>query len=353
MRGVLLLLALGTSRPPSALPSTTAAIVDAEATYVYLTAYRTAQYHPPAVPPGAAAAPFEPGSCLHEVQAGETLDSISLAYRLLWQDVFAYNPALPVPADLQPGDIVAVGRHHTVRGPCLPDCMRQLDAAGTMAFDAACMEGGQCLTCDWVTSPGQCGETLYAVASRYGTSWQRILDMNPNLLARCAAVGVAGVGDGGAGCMLEPGDLVCVVPWLRNAVCGEEYRRYPITDARGAGWENLGRLFTCTTVWNAAALADKCCHVPRCRCCTADGTDGGTPTAAVCTSATAVTSCINDPSSPACTDDCTCVSGFVPLLTTNPATGLQQTSCLLAGQCLACVNPAESPPRCTTCARSL
>ena len=352
-RGVGLRLALGTSRPPSPLPSATSAVLDAEASYVYLTAFRTAHYHPPDPAPPAPGADFEPGSCLHRVQAGETLDSIALAYRLLWQDLFAFNPALPAPADLRPGDVIAVGRHHTVRGPCLPDCRRQVDAAGATEADASCMRAGQCITCDWATAPELCGETLYGVASRYGTSWRRVLDMNPQLLARCAAAGAAGVPGDGSGCVLTPGARVCVVPWLRNAVCGQEYRRYPVTDARGAGWESLGRLFTCSPVWNAAALADKCCHVPRCRCCTADGTDGGAPTAAGCSAAPAVTACAADPSSPACTDDCTCVAGFVPLVAADPATGDVRTSCLLAKQCRTCVDPAQTPPRCAVCAKAL
>jgi hypothetical protein len=346
-------LALGTSRPPSALPSTTSVVLDAEAAYVYLTAFRTADYHPASAPPDAAATGFEPGSCLHQVRPGETLDTVALAYRLLWQDLFALNPALPAPADLRPGDVIAVGRHHTVRGPCLPDCRRQVDAAGATVVDVSCMQGGQCITCDWATAPGLCGETLFGVASRYGTSWRRVLDMNPQLAARCAAAGPAGIGADGAGCVLVPGDRVCVVPWLRNAVCGQEYRRYPVTDARGAGWQDLGRLFTCNPAWNAGALADKCCHVPRCRCCTADGTDGGAPVGSGCSAAPAVTACTVDPSSPACTDDCTCVAGFVPLVATDPATGQVGTSCLLARQCRACVDPTQLPPRCTLCARAL
>mmetsp|Transcript_62163 Transcript_62163/g.166806 ORF Transcript_62163/g.166806 Transcript_62163/m.166806 type:complete len:183 (+) Transcript_62163:291-839(+) len=80
-RGVQLRLALGTSRPPSAMPGVGSSVLDAEAAFVYFTAFRTAPYAP--LP--AADAAFAPETCLHRVRAGETLDSIALSYRLLWQ----------------------------------------------------------------------------------------------------------------------------------------------------------------------------------------------------------------------------------------------------------------------------
>jgi hypothetical protein len=135
--------------------------------------------------------------------------------------------------------------------------------------------------------------------------------------------------------------------------CGQEYRRYPVTDARGAGWEDLGRLFTCNSVWATPSLADKCCHVPRCRCCTVDGSDAGNASATRCSPRlAAVTACTRDPAAAACTDDCSCVAGFVPLEAVDAATGAVATSCLLASQCRACKAAYEQPPKCAVCTRA-
>ena len=55
----------------------------------------------------------------------------------------------------------------------------------------------------------------------------------------------------------------------------QEYRRYPVVDNEGQNWEEMGRYFSCNSVWMTSRLVDKCCHVPRCACCTKDGTTHG------------------------------------------------------------------------------
>ncbi len=74
------------------------------------------------------------------------------------------------------------------------------------------------------------------------------------------------------------GDQLCVVPYLRAVACDKEYRRYPVVDNDGQSWEELGRYFSCNPVWMTSRLVDKCCHSPRCACCTKDGTTEGEAT---------------------------------------------------------------------------
>ena len=63
-----------------------------------------------------------------------------------------------------------------------------------------------------LTMCGMCvgGGTL---RDRYGTSWQRVLDMNPQLAGGCQEKVRAGVVVG-TDCQLMPGDQVCVLPCL-------------------------------------------------------------------------------------------------------------------------------------------
>lgn len=217
--------------------------------------------------------------------------------------------------------------------------------------DNGCMVDGICRECS-EDRPDKCGESLYAIATRYGTSWQRVLDMNPQVAGGCEDVIRAGKVVG-TYCRLMPGDEVCVVPYLRSVVCDQEYRRYPVVDNQGQGWEEMGRYFSCNSVWMTSRLVDKCCHVPRCACCTTDGTTGGEATRDRCdANALPVTACIKDPTLSFCTEDCSCQVGFVPLEKTNVVTGLIETTCLVDADCKECKNPAQAPPLCTICAQA-
>jgi len=171
--------------------------------------------------------------------------------------------------------------------------------------------------------------------------------MNPQLAENCAIV----PGTTQTSCRLFPGDDICVVPYLRAVVCSQEYRRYPVVDNQGQSWDDLGRYFTCNTVWSTARLADKCCHLPRCRCCTTEGAAGGEATKNLCDpNIKPVTSCIRDPTDGLCDDDCGCVSGFIPLETLNVLTDEIETSCVERQQCRICKDNTQSPPGCTICA---
>lgn len=309
------------------------------------------------------------------VNEGDTLTSIGARYKLTWQEVFALNANLVDPARLKPGSVLAIGRHHKVRGPCKKGtlCYRQtapfactrnddcpdystcqtFDDSGPVCVevDNGCMVDGICRECS-EDRPDKCGESLYAIATRYGTSWQRVLDMNPQVAGGCEDVIRAGKVVG-TYCRLMPGDEVCVVPYLRSVVCDQEYRRYPVVDNQGQGWEEMGRYFSCNSVWMTSRLVDKCCHVPRCACCTTDGTTGGEATRDRCdANALPVTACIKDPTLSFCTEDCSCQVGFVPLEKTNVVTGLIETTCLVDADCKECKNPAQAPPLCTICAQA-
>lgn len=143
----------------------------------------------------------------------------------------------------------------------------------------------------------------------------------------------------------------CVTVNQHANVCDQEYRRYPVVDNQGASWEEMGRYFSCNSVWMTQRLVDKCCHVPRCACCTTDGTSDGEATTKKCdANAFPVTSCIKDPTLSFCTADCSCQVGFVPLEKVNQVTALVETTCIVDTECKQCKDPTQSPPVCTICA---
>ena len=81
------------------------------------------------------------------------------------------------------------------------------------------------------TGPTSAAKHFYAIATRYGTSWQRVLDMNPQVAGGCEEVMRSGKVVG-TFCKLMPGDDVCVVPYLRAAVCDQVAGPIPL--CRGA-----------------------------------------------------------------------------------------------------------------------
>jgi len=305
-----LFVAFGTGRAPSARPQRTSAVVVPEQSYVFFEAFRIQEHMPPADKLEANRLPA--GSCRHVVAPGDDMDSIARRYVLSWQEVYAFNAQIYDPQAIKPGDVVAVGRHHLVRGPCVNFLTRQVGPLATdVITDYAC-------TCTSITlcraaEGAQQGETLYGIATRYGTSWQRIVDMNPQLQL-CTE----------SECRILPGDYLCVVPYLRNVMCEAEYRRYPVVDMNGNSPGYLDSFFSCDPKWANELTIDKCCQVPRCKCCVSDGYSGyGTtyqdwwdaPTANTCdVSARPHMRCIHDPVevrsngnrvySALCDDDC-------------------------------------------------
>jgi len=244
-KGIFLTLALGTTRPPTSEPSKVSQVVTEEDHYVYFQGQLVQEMQPS--PLDSYYRRFEAGSCRYLVLEGDSLTSIASRFMLSWQELFAFNAHLLEPSDIVPGLTISIGRHHTVQGPCLSNCYRQVqyescltdgDCRGSakclyfldvgqvcVEYDSSCMENGVCLTCQWDIHPDKCGETLYSIATRYGTSWQRILDVNPQLAAPCLALLAPGE-ELGPDCIIQPGDRVCVVPYLRNAVCETVERHF-------------------------------------------------------------------------------------------------------------------------------
>ncbi len=62
------------------------------------------------------------------------------------QDLYAFNGHLTRPDDVRPGDILAVGRHHRVQGPCVGYQTRQVvprpPAAGPWRGRGSCRAAG-------------------------------------------------------------------------------------------------------------------------------------------------------------------------------------------------------------------
>jgi len=258
--GSTLYFALGNSRAPNARPQRTSAVLAEESQFVFFEGFKIAEFQPEVGSYEGNRLPS--GSCKHLVIPGEDMDSIARRYLLTWQDVYAFNAHLYTPESLNPGDILAIGRHHTVKGPCINFQTRRI---GPLADDTEVDLECTCtssVACD-AAEGRQLGETLFGVATRYGTSWQRIVDMNPQLLA-CE----------GDNCRILPGDMLCVIPYLRNVMCETEYRRYPVVDNDGNSPGYLNTFFSCNTKWSSSFTIDKCCQFPRCKCCTTDGYSG-------------------------------------------------------------------------------
>ena len=259
--GSSLYMALGVTRSPSAKPHLTSAVEPSELMYVYFEGFRIDEFMPAVDTYPAKRLPS--GSCKHVVTPGDDMDSISRRYMLTWQEIYAFNSHVYEPENLKPGDFLAVGRHHEVKGPCVNYHLRQNGVAKTMVetdYTCTCTSTNDCIAAQGT----QKGETLYAIATRYGTSWQRVVDMNPAIFGTCEK----------SLCVITPGDHLCVVPYLRNIVCETEYRRFPVLDNNGNSPGYLQTFFSCNPKWTAQLTVDKCCQTPRCPCCTADKYQG-------------------------------------------------------------------------------
>jgi hypothetical protein len=112
--------------------------------------------------------------CSHTVAPGESVASIAAKYGQQWQDIFALNAFLTDPEQTVVGRTLAIGRAYRV-------------------------------------APG---ETLWSIASMFGTSWQRLVDANPRLAACKEQAALAF-----PVCRIQVGEILCVVPFLRNAIC--------------------------------------------------------------------------------------------------------------------------------------
>jgi hypothetical protein len=112
--------------------------------------------------------------CTHTVAQGESVASVAAKYGQQWQDLFALNAFLTDPQQSIVGRSLAIGRAYRV-------------------------------------APG---ETLWSIASMFGTSWLRLVDSNPRL-ASCKEQAALAF----PVCRIQVGDILCVVPFLRNAIC--------------------------------------------------------------------------------------------------------------------------------------
>lgn len=163
-------LALGNTVPPTAAaPATSVLAPENSGGFVYFVGLRTEENMN--FGPGEAA-PL--GTCKHVLKQGESVSSVAAQWQLQWQDLFAMNGHLVDPSDVQPGDVLTIGRSYRV----------------------------------WA------GETLWSVATQFGTSWQRLIDTNPSL-SSCANQALSS----SPVCRIHPGDVLCIVPFLRNAIC--------------------------------------------------------------------------------------------------------------------------------------
>jgi len=197
--GSTLYLALGITRSPSAKPQQTSAVLPEELMYVFFEGFRIDEFTPSVETYAAHRLPA--GSCKHVVTPGDDMDSISRRYMLTWQEIYAFNAHVYEPEDLRPGDILSVGRHHEVKGPCVNYQLRQngpnADGDTTIDYTCTCTSKIECLGAEGFMK----GETLFGISTRYGTSWQRIVDMNPKLFEGCDK----------DLCVITPGDHLCIV----------------------------------------------------------------------------------------------------------------------------------------------
>eukprot|EP00286_Rhodomonas_abbreviata_P004257 CAMPEP_0181346544 /NCGR_PEP_ID=MMETSP1101-20121128/33383_1 /TAXON_ID=46948 /ORGANISM="Rhodomonas abbreviata, Strain Caron Lab Isolate" /LENGTH=373 /DNA_ID=CAMNT_0023458661 /DNA_START=85 /DNA_END=1204 /DNA_ORIENTATION=- len=265
--GTTLNLAIGASRSQTATPQRTSGILPLETQYVFFEGFLVSDFQPKADTYANSRLPE--GSCKHVVTPGEDMDAIARRYMLTWQEVFAFNSQFYDPGNLKPGDVVAVGRHHTVKGPCINLNRRQ---SGPLVTDVSVDQAAR-------------------VRRSYSAG---LVDMNPQLQG-CDA----------SSCKILPGDMLCIVPYFRNVLCETEYRRYPVVDNNGNSPGYLETFFSCQPKWQSQLTVDKCCQVPRCKCCTSDSYSGmyseynnweSAPTANTC-DVTAVPhkKCLDDP----------------------------------------------------------
>lgn len=100
--------------------------------------------------------PCPEGGNLYTVQPGDTLAQIANLYRIPLNCLILFNPQIPDPNLIIPGQII-----------CIPP-------AGQCRPTLPCPEGGEVYTI-------RAGETLFSIARRYGISLQCLLQYNPHL----------------------------------------------------------------------------------------------------------------------------------------------------------------------------
>lgn len=168
-----LYMAFGATTPPTAVQPLSAQISNNELmstpTFLYFKGSKLQEYGP-----DARGNPAAQQLCTHTVAAGESVASVAAKYGQQWQDLFALNAFLTDPEQSVVGRTLAIGRAYRV-------------------------------------APG---ESLWSIASMFGTSWLRLVDANPRLQACKEQAALAF-----PVCRIQVGDILCVIPFLRNAVC--------------------------------------------------------------------------------------------------------------------------------------
>jgi hypothetical protein len=140
-------------------------------------------------------------------------------------------------------------------------------------------------------------------------------------------------------------------------MCETEYRRFPVLDNNGNSPGYLQTFFSCNPKWSSKLTVDKCCQVPRCKCCTADGYAGirkdydswnSAPTANRCdVTALPHAKCLQDPLIPEttapnsplmysllCDDDCQLLCDSEDPTVTDPKCPLQVGLTMYTGMCV-------------------
>jgi hypothetical protein len=168
-----LFMAFGSTTPPTAIQPLSAVISTNELmstpALLYFKGSKNQEFGPDAR--------LNPGIqqlCTHTVAQGESVASVAAKYGQQWQDLFALNAFLTDPEQSVVGRSLAIGRAYRV-------------------------------------APG---ETLWSIASMFGTSWLRLVDANPRLAACKEQAALAF-----PVCRIQVGDVLCVIPFLRNAIC--------------------------------------------------------------------------------------------------------------------------------------
>ncbi len=168
-----LYMAFGAATPATAIQPLSAQISNNELmstpTFLYFKGSKLQDYGP-----DARLNPAVQQLCTHTVAPGESVASVAAKYGQQWQDIFALNAFLTDPEQSVVGRTLAIGRAYRV-------------------------------------APG---ETLWSIASMFGTSWQRLVDANPRLAACKEQAALAF-----PVCRIQVGEILCVVPFLRNAIC--------------------------------------------------------------------------------------------------------------------------------------
>ena len=185
-----LYMAFGATTPATAVQPLSAQISNNELmstpTFLYFKGAKLQEYGP-----DARGNPAAQQLCTHTVAAGESVASVAAKYGQQWQDLFALNAFLTDPEQSVVGRTLAIGRAYV-----------------SSAFPAV-------INCNtFVRYRVAPGESLWSIASMFGTSWLRLVDANPRLQACKEQAALAF-----PVCRIQVGDILCVIPFLRNAVC--------------------------------------------------------------------------------------------------------------------------------------